>query len=590
MPNFLITDSASGKKFNVTAPSMQAAQDAYKTFTAPNFLHPHDVAPPVDPLIASLPLTGTSTGVGYTNGVDAEGNRDPGTQTFGTSSGDTLNPLPAISAGADAAAGAIPMVGQTLQSLRDQANAAATGTTPAQSRVAMDKTKADNPDAVALGTIAGKAAPYVAASLNPITAGAMGLEGTLGMRLLMGGLSSETLNVGDRFVKGQDPVTAAVEGTKETAEGLPFFALGSAGPKGAAVAAAPTVDALKAQADPLYKAAEDSGVLFSGGAVKDFVDQVTSDAQKRGLDTTLTPQSVAAIKRIQDIAYPPTIAAPRVKGGAAPPIQPPPRNMTMQDAMTLRKVLGNAVDKSMGTSDSDASLAMMIRNKFDDFLENSTAPGSNAVMSGNAADAHANLVGANKLWSQASNGQMLDTAIDLAQSKAATNGTPVANALRTEFGKIDQGIIKGDINGFSKDQIATIRDVAYGTGAQKLAEFMGKAKGGPLIGAGATNGAWLGLAAAGPSALGTGAALGAGTALGAKLIGSIGRASATRQVLQNAHYASAVAKNPALGPSASGALTVPLAVSTMPGTVARTGTLMSLGDWDSQNNGGLPLQ
>jgi hypothetical protein len=572
------------------------------------YLHPDDMAAS-DPGLA-LPINGTGaqspavdpTRAGIANflggvpgigtelknaalSIGAPSNVAP-SQTFGMSSSDTLNPLPAIAAFGDQMFGNIPIAGKALQGARDQVNANVYGGTPEEARADINKTVAANPEAATAGAVAGKALPYVAAAMNPVTAGALGLEGSLGLRLLMGGASSEAINFGDNMSKGQKPLEALGNATRDTTAELPFFAFGTKSGRAAATKAAPTVAELEAQAKPLYDAAKQSGLVISQPSVDHFVHGLTSKVMQRGLDPTLTPKSVAAIKRLQDMAG---------------------KNMTIEDAMTLREVLGNAAIKTLDGSPKDHGIAVSLLKDFDNFLEGVTTKGPQgqanmAVLAGDAVAAHSNLVAANKLWSKAQKGKMLDLALAEATTKSEGGDISLEKAIRNEFKALELDIVRGDMPGFTPQEIKIIKEVARGAGAQRIARTIGRLKAGGPVGVSslATTGGFAGhvLGGGNPAAQIAGAALGGGLALGSGMLGAGGRVAAGRMARGNAKYASAVARSGnVLGPGGvGGALSgADRAMQAAPLIAGRTATTMTLGEWTKQQqpvnitvNGGAP--
>lgn len=518
------------------------------------YLHPEDMTP--EPGLA-LP------------GMYPENHGSPNL-TFGTSSSDTLNPLPAISAFGDAAIGNVPVMGPRLQQWRDEANAAIHGDSPADARADMNRMKEANPGAVQAGAIAGRAAPYLAAAgIGGPIAGALGLEGPLGLRLLFGGLSSEATNIADRNARGE-PLTPGMIGnaTKDTLAELPFYMLGSKGAKSAAAREAPTVADLKAQATPLYQAAEKSGVVFSQPSVKHWIDSTSAKAMSKGLDETLTPKSVAVVKRLQQLGT---------------------NNMSIADAMTVREVIGNAAIKTLGGSSKDHAMAVRILHDFDAFLEGATKSGPGglknmAVLMGDAKAAHDALRQANKLWSMAHKGETLDKALEIAIANHMGKDTSLEKAIRSEFSSLEKDIISGDLVGFSPKEIALIKQVAHGSGGQKVARMIGKLKSGGVGGImnAAQMGGWAGFALGGLAGAPVGAALGGGLATASGLAGKAGRSTANALAKENAEFASAGVRN-ALGSLPAGkSLSAGPVLKSLPGTVGRAVTTMTLGQWAQQ--------
>lgn len=263
-------------------------------------------------------------------------------------------------------------------------------------------------------------------------------------------------------------------------------------------AKAPTVQQLEDEAGRLYEQAENSGVTFDQPVVAQKVNDITARAMSEGIDPTLHPGATAALKRLQDATT---------------------KGLTVKEARTLRKVIA-AAEKDFNNRDQQR-IAGFMRRQFDELLN--TVP---------------ELAPANALYARAAKGDMIDTAIELAGSKAGQfTGSGFENALRTEFRALDRAIIKGQIKGLSEAEIAAIQKVARGgkienalrnlgrlapTGAVSLMTsgglpfFIGNALGGPAMGAAAS-----------------------GTMMGA---GMAGRAGATMLQKRNAAVASALAR------------------------------------------------
>lgn len=475
-------------------------------------------------------------------------------QHFGPSASDTMNPLPAISALGDQFFTNIPVIGPYLGKARDQINASTYGITPEQSRASMNETVRQNPEAAVVGEFAGKSAPYVAASTNPLTAGVMGMEGGLGLRFLMTGLSSEALNIGDKVSRGSDPLAALGPATEETLTQLPFAALGNKGSKAAAAAVAPTVADLKSQAGALYKSAEDSQLVIAQAPAKNWIDTTTSQAMKDGLDEGLTPKSVYVIKRMHAGA-----------GG----------NMTIQDAMLLRKVAGDAADTAEIGS-NDQRISRNIVKSLDGFLGG--VKGAD-IVAGDPVAAKKALDDANALWTKASKGQVIDRAIETAisRSESSAGGMSVDQTLRNEFGTLDREIINGNPEGFTKDEAKLIRSVARGRGAQRLARWVGKFAPSGVISAGIGTGigAGIGHTLGGDTPLALGAGVG-----GIWAAGALGKSAAASMARDKAALASAGVKMGTPLGAAPGA--IPQTMRALPGALGR-GATMTLEEWMGQH-------
>lgn len=265
-----------------------------------------------------------------------------------------------------------------------------------------------------------------------------------------------------------------------------------------AATAAPTVKQLEDEAGRLYEQAENSGVMFDQSTVAAKVNDIAARAMSEGIDPTLHPGATAALKRLTDASS---------------------RGLTVKEARTLRKVIG-AAEKDF-TNGDQVRIAGIMRRQFDELLN--TVP---------------ELRPANALYARASKGDMIETAIELAGSRAGQfTGSGFENALRTEFRALDRQIIRGELKGLSEAEIAAIRKIARGgnlenalRGLGKLAPTgvvsMGMGGGLPFLVGNALGGPAMGAAAAG-------ATMGAGMA---------GRAGATALQKRNAAVASALAR------------------------------------------------
>lgn len=269
----------------------------------------------------------------------------------------------------------------------------------------------------------------------------------------------------------------------------------------------PTVDDLKASAGALYDKAEASGVTFSRPEVKTIADDITADVIAAGIDPTLHPRATAALKRLSD-------------AGAT--------GMTVKDAQTMRRVIAAAAKDPMNPDEQ--RIASIMIDRFDD------------MVAGKAPD----LAEARKLYHTAKKGELIETAIELAQSRAGQySQSGMENALRTEFRHLQREIIKGRLKGLSPAEIDAINKVANGGALDNLARYVGKlaptgavsfmagggipfmignAVGGPAVGA-AASGATM---ATGLGARAAAEALTSKNALGAALLARNGGVSATK--------------------------------------------------------------
>lgn len=220
---------------------------------------------------------------------------------------------------------------------------------------------------------------------------------------------------------------------------------------------APSSESLKERARAKYKEAEGTGLVVSQPSAKALADNIASEAMKVGLDETLTPGSVAAVKRMQANAG---------------------RNMTVEDFQVIRELFGTAAAGNDPKLARDRMIAAQAIEAMDDFLSGvgKTGPAGEpnmAVLAGDGAKAGDALTEARGLYSRAKKGDMIDQAIELAWAKSDRVG--LENAIRTEFGILDRAIIKGQIKNLTDDEIAAIQEVARGGSIENALRFVGKA-------------------------------------------------------------------------------------------------------------------
>lgn len=286
--------------------------------------------------------------------------------------------------------------------------------------------------------------------------------------------------------------------------------------------AAPSVQELEDQATGKYQQAERSGLVVAQPSFGTLADTLASKAMERGLDETLTPSSVAAIKRMQQMA-----------GG----------NVTAKDMATLRKVIGAAAQGADPKYRTDRAIASMMIEDLDNYLIGLGGKGPNgeanlSVLAGDPVQAASAYSEARGLSHRAFKGDMIDTAIELAASRAGQfSGSGFENALRTEFRALERKIIKGELKGLSEDEIAAIRKVAQGGPVDSILRGIGKAAPTGVVSFSASGGVpfFVGNAIGGPA---LGAAL-AGATMGA---GILGRTGATALQKRNAAVASALVR------------------------------------------------
>jgi hypothetical protein len=272
-------------------------------------------------------------------------------------------------------------------------------------------------------------------------------------------------------------------------------------------AAIPSVEDLKAQAGVFYQQAEQSGVIAPQQATQGISAKIRDIATANGLisPTGRVNSSYAPIAEVintmDDFA----------KG-----------TMTVPQMQAVRTVL---TDAAGSPEKGIRRIAMQMLNAFDSF----TDPLAPALAQGN------------QLWHTAMKGDLIETTIELAGSRAGQfSGSGFENALRTEFRALERQIIKGELRGLTQAEIDAITKVARGGSLENIARWIGKAAPTGVVSAGAGFGV--------PFAVGTalsGGNPGVGAMAGGATVGAgiLGREAATAMTLNNARLAAALARS-----------------------------------------------
>ncbi len=205
--------------------------------------------------------------------------------------------------------------------------------------------------------------------------------------------------------------------------------------------AVPSVDDLKANAGALYDQAEASGVTANQAQTQALSDRVHQIAANEGLISptgrvnSAYPKISESLQMFDDYA----------KG-----------DMSVVQMKAVRRVLQDAAGSA---EPAERRLGSMILKEFDNFTAPLAPP----------------LTEARGLYTRAMKGDQIDTAIELAGSKAGQyTGSGFENALRTEFRNIERRIIKGQERGFSPNEVAAISRVAQGGPVQNALRTLGK--------------------------------------------------------------------------------------------------------------------
>jgi hypothetical protein len=258
----------------------------------------------------------------------------------------------------------------------------------------------------------------------------------------------------------------------------------------------PTVAELKTAAHGQYSAADKAGLIVKGDSMKAMAGDLKETLGNEGMDATLHPKATAVYKNIANATD----------------------NTTLKGIDILRQQAGDA---AASADPAERRLARIIKDHLDDYV-GSLKPSD--VVQGDAQGASEAITSARDLWSRASKGEIIDSAIQKAKTRSSQfSGSGYENALRTQFRQLSMN--DRAMRRFSSDEQDAIRKVAMGGPVENALRYLGKFSPHGLVGTLMTGGA--GFAAGGP--VGAAAALATGEA---------GRIGATAMTVKNARLAS----------------------------------------------------
>lgn len=247
---------------------------------------------------------------------------------------------------------------------------------------------------------------------------------------------------------------------------------------------------LKEQSKALYRQADESGVILKSDSFGKLADDIASAAKKSRADPTLTPDSVAVLKRLAEAKD---------------------RPVTFSDLDTLRQIAGDAMGAQRP---NDRRVAALITRQIDDYVSKLS---DKDVISGDAQGAAKAIVQARDIWSVVSKLDEVERLVERATSSAPNfSASGMENALRNEFRILSKNDRR--MRTFTPQEQAAIKKIARGGAVQNSARNVGRfAPTGPVsAGLGIPGVAALGAMVGGPvgAAVTTGAA--AGVTFGAR--------------------------------------------------------------------------
>jgi len=260
-----------------------------------------------------------------------------------------------------------------------------------------------------------------------------------------------------------------------------------------------TREQLQQQATDAYQRAKNAGVVYSPQSFDDLVTNMRSNLQDaQGNTVRIVPElhtkSDAALRALE-----------RYKGGP----------QSLSDLDEMRQILKDAASS---VDAADRRVAMMLRDKLDEFVEN---PPQGAVIAGRGPEGVEALRQARDFYSRMRKSDVIEDLIRDAELSAPNfSGSGLENALRTQFRNLAKNDRKMRL--FTQEERAAIEAVAKGSGMANALRFLGRfaptgvVSGGLSGGIGAGAGAMLG----GPIGAGIGATI-------LPTFGLAGRAGAT---------------------------------------------------------------
>lgn len=207
---------------------------------------------------------------------------------------------------------------------------------------------------------------------------------------------------------------------------------------------APALDELQRATDDLYSQARAAGITVKAPATDRMVANVEVAAGR--LNNNLRPQTLGIVDE-----------ARALKG----------RNLSLDELDEFRQTIGNALK---GASPDDARTLMQVKRTVDAFADR-IGPGD---FTGNPAG-FGLIKEARALNARRAKTKAIEDLLDLADVDSAKfTQSGAANAVKTRSRELYRRIVKGYEKGFSKEEIALIRQMAKGGSTSQMVNWMAK--------------------------------------------------------------------------------------------------------------------
>jgi len=201
---------------------------------------------------------------------------------------------------------------------------------------------------------------------------------------------------------------------------------------------APSIQELKQNASRLYDEVEKVTATIPQKNLARLVEDIVQETTKKGNHPMVTPKANAAIDNL---------------------VQSSNKPMTVGELETARKIAGGAASD---INKHEAMVGRIVQKKIDDFMGNlpdDIAPGVGET-----------LKRARKFHQQGKKAETIEEAVKL----AGEYRSGYENGLRLQFSSIKRRIIKGQLKGWTPEEIAAVDLVAKGGKLENIAKALGK--------------------------------------------------------------------------------------------------------------------
>ena len=268
--------------------------------------------------------------------------------------------------------------------------------------------------------------------------------------------------------------TGAVTAAAGTKVGDMFTGAGRQADK-ALKEATPTAEAVKSQAQALYRQADDLGVQVKPESFSDLAQDVATTLQKEGFHPKMHPKAATALGEIME------------KADSGQPL-------SLQDIQIMRRLAGSA---GQSLEPDERRVAGLMIDKIDDFVENMDA---GTALSGNAEEAGALLKQARGLWRTTKKNDVLEEAVFKAQNQASG----FENGIRTQLRSIINNPKKR--RNFTASEIEKMQKIVSGGSDAPVDALRWLSKMSPTVSGGSN---WLGSGLSSAAGFGLGGPVGA---------------------------------------------------------------------------------